>query len=127
MLTGQLGATSGDAVVWGHSVRDDLHKVKTFGIFPVGEGFVVCVPVRVCGRTQVFLVGCAVESTSSCSGCSRRSWHAGVHESAVRACWYAAPAGQSGVVHANDAFDYEMPFLYINKHGWTYEGKQIQD
>lgn len=28
MLTGQLGATSGDAVVWGHSVRDSLHKVN---------------------------------------------------------------------------------------------------
>ncbi|CAM9924170.1 unnamed protein product, partial [Hapterophycus canaliculatus] len=28
MLTGQLGATSGDAVVWGESVRDNLHKVK---------------------------------------------------------------------------------------------------
>lgn len=27
MLTGQLGATSGDAVVWGQSVRDNLHQV----------------------------------------------------------------------------------------------------
>lgn len=27
MLTGQLGATSGDAVVWGRSVRESLHEV----------------------------------------------------------------------------------------------------
>eukprot|EP00903_Cladosiphon_okamuranus_P005738 g5694.t1 len=35
MLTGQLGATSGDAVVSGYSVRDDLHKVRqSIGICP---------------------------------------------------------------------------------------------
>eukprot|EP00752_Nemacystus_decipiens_P003898 g3578.t3 len=47
MLTGQLGATSGDAVVWGHSVRNDLHKVRqSIGICPQHDALMPLLTAR---------------------------------------------------------------------------------
>ncbi|CAN0051014.1 unnamed protein product [Ectocarpus sp. 4 AP-2014] len=47
MLTGQLGATSGDALVWGHSVRDNLHKVRqSIGICPQHDALMPLLTAR---------------------------------------------------------------------------------
>ncbi|CAM9472264.1 unnamed protein product [Scytosiphon promiscuus] len=47
MLTGQLGATSGDAVVWGKSIRDNLHEVRqNIGICPQHDALMPLLTAR---------------------------------------------------------------------------------
>lgn len=88
MLTGQLGATSGDAVVWGHSVRDDLHKVNTRNTYFVG------VPVALCAAVFPRWLGivCAAAGVRACR--SRYYVHVGVGT--------LRPGRKNGVAHSNE-------------------------